>query len=52
LTENNTCAVEIAKGMEAADKKSRQFKGATDGIVNKLTGTPLWNPAFVAVNKL
>ena len=33
-----TRAVEIAKGMEAADKKSRQFKGATDGTENKFTG--------------
>ena len=43
LTESEltfTRAVEIAKGMEKVDKKSRQFKGATDGTVNKLTGNP------------
>jgi len=49
LTENeltSTHAVEIAKGMEAADKKSRQFKGATDGVMNKLTGNPPQQPCF------
>jgi len=42
----------IAKGMEATDKKSHQFKSATDGIVNKLTGYPLHSTASVAVNKI
>ena len=49
LTESEltfTRAVEIAKGMEVADKKSRQFKGATDGVVNKLTGNPPPQPCF------
>jgi len=49
LTESEltfTHAVEIAKGMEAADKKSHQFKGATDGVVNKLTGNPPPQPYF------
>ena len=41
-----TRTVEIAKGMEAADKKSRQFKGATDGTKNKLTGNPLTQHCF------
>ena len=55
LTESEltfTRAVEIMKGMEAADKKSRQFKGAIDGIVNKLSNKPLHSPVSVAVNEI
>jgi len=49
LTESEqtfTHAVEIAKGMEATDKKSRQFRGVTDGIVNKLSDNPPKKPCF------